>query len=113
MDDGFPPDTISSDIHTLNIDGPVYDLPTTVSKFLHLGMSLSEAIQRVTVEPAKALGRADLGSLGVGAIADLAIFDLEEGAFELVDSDEVAVMGDKMLRCSETVKDGQVTYVRK
>ncbi len=113
MDDGFPPDTISSDIHTLNIDGPVYDLPTTVSKFLHLGMSLSEAIQRVTVEPAKALGRADLGSLGVGAIADVAIFDLEEGAFELVDSDEVAVTGDKMLRCSETVKDGQVTYVRK
>ena len=113
MDDGFPPDTISSDIHTLNIDGPVYGLPTTVSKFLHLGMPLAEAVQRVTLEPARALGREDLGTLGIGAAADVAVFDLEEGEFELVDSDEIAVVGNRMLRCCATVKDGMVCYERK
>ncbi len=111
MEDGFPPDTISSDIHTLNIDGPVYDLPTTVSKFLHLGMPLGEAVQRVTLEPARALGVDDeLGTLGVGAVADIAVLDLEEGEFELVDSSEVAVTGSQKLRCAATVKDGMVVY---
>ncbi len=53
MEDGFPPDTISSDLHALNIDGPVYDLPTTMSKFINLGMPLEEVIRRTTAEPAK------------------------------------------------------------
>lgn len=111
MEDGFPPDTISSDIHTLNIDGPVYDLPTTVSKFLHLGMPLDEAVRRSTLEPARVLGMEDeIGSLAVGSVADVSVFDLEEGAFELVDSDEVKVTGDRKLTCYATVKDGRVSY---
>jgi dihydroorotase len=76
---GVPPDVISSDIHQLAVMGPMYDLPTTLSKFLNLGMSLDDVIARATVRPAAAMRRPELGTLAVGAAADIALFRLEEG----------------------------------
>ncbi|MDI3339950.1 MAG: amidohydrolase/deacetylase family metallohydrolase [Sphaerobacter sp.] len=76
---GVLPDTISSDIHQLAVQGPMYDLPTTLSKFLALGMSLPDVIERATARPAAAIGRPDLGTLRLGAVADLALWRLEEG----------------------------------
>jgi dihydroorotase len=82
---GMPPDVISSDIHQLAVMGPMYDLPTTLSKFLNLGMSLDEVIARATVRPAAAMRRPDLGTLAVGAAADIALFRLEEGDYTFHD----------------------------
>ncbi|HWE63179.1 MAG TPA: amidohydrolase/deacetylase family metallohydrolase [Chloroflexota bacterium] len=82
---GVVPDVISSDIHQLAVLGPMYDLPTTISKFLNLGMSLFDAIERATIRPARAMGRPDLGTLSVGAPADLALFQLEEGDYTFYD----------------------------
>ena len=67
--DGFRPDTISSDLHRLNIDGPVHDLVTTLSKFLHLGLVIDDVVAMATTAPAAALGPAGvgLGTLSVGA----------------------------------------------
>ena len=60
---GFKPDTISTDVHVGNIDGPVYDMPTTMSKMLAVGIPLTEVIQMSTQTPARALSRrADLSS---------------------------------------------------
>ena len=74
-------------------------------------MPLDEAVRRSTLEPARVLGMEDeIGSLAVGSVADVSVFDLEEGAFELVDSDEVKVTGDRKLTCYATVKDGRVSY---
>ena len=85
--DGFRPDTISSDLHRFNVAGPVHDLATTLSKFLLLGLSLDEVLAMATTAPATALGRVGaLGSLAVGAEADVTILVLEEGRFELTDS---------------------------
>lgn len=88
MADGFLPDTISSDLHRFNIASPVRDLVTTLSKFLLLGLPLEDVIAMATVAPALALGRAGaIGSLTVGAEADVTILRLEEGGrYELVDS---------------------------
>jgi dihydroorotase len=86
MDAGFVPDTISSDIHDLNADGPVFDLPTTLSKFLHLGMPLADVIGATTSRPASAIRRPDLGTLKVGAHADATIFSIERGQHNLIDS---------------------------
>ena len=83
--EGMPPDVISSDIHQLSVLGPMYDLPTTLSKFLNLGMSLPDVIARATARPAAAMGRPDLGTLRVGAPADLALFRLEEGSYTFHD----------------------------
>ena len=83
--EGLPPDVISSDIHQLSVRGPMYDLPTTLSKFLNLGMSLPDVIARATARPAAAMGRPDLGTLRVGAPADIALFRLEEGSYTFHD----------------------------
>jgi dihydroorotase len=83
----FWPDTISTDIHSLSVGGPVFDLPTTMSKFLALGMPLSEVVKSVTSRAAAAMGRAStLGAIRIGRIADLAVFDLEDGEFTFRDS---------------------------
>ena len=111
MEDGFPPDTISSDIHSYNIDGPVYDLPTTMSKFLNLGMSLGEVIQRATIEPAQVIDREDdLGHLRIGAAGDVSVFELEKGSFELTDSMQQVLMGEQRLVCRASVRDGKIWW---
>lgn len=87
MAQGFPPTTISSDLHVYNLHGPVFDLATTVSKFLHLGLSLDDALAMVTAVPARVVhleGR--IGTLAVGAWGDAVVFDLEDGTFDLADS---------------------------
>jgi dihydroorotase len=50
LEQGLLPGTISSDIHTWNIAGPVYDLATTASKFLHLGVPLLEVLRRIRAD---------------------------------------------------------------
>ena len=83
---GLLPDTISSDVHTVSIEGPVYDLLTTMTKMLYLGLSLEEVVRRSTETPARALGLDDrVGTLKVGAEGDAAVVRLEEDRFELVD----------------------------
>lgn len=82
---GMPPDVISSDAHQLSVQGPMFDLPTTLSKFLNLGMSLPDVIERATARPARAVRRPDLASLRPGSPADVAVFALEEGAYTFHD----------------------------
>ena len=82
---GFLPDVISSDVHTLCIDGPAFDQVTTLSKFLHLGMPLGEVIAASTVNAARALQRPELGSLAPGKVGDATILSLEDGSFPLED----------------------------
>jgi dihydroorotase len=82
---GFAPDVISSDVHALCIDGPAFDNLATMSKFLGLGMPLVEIVRAVTATPAKLLGRADLGSLAVGATGDATVLRIEDGRFEAAD----------------------------
>jgi dihydroorotase len=82
---GFLPDVISSDVHALSIKGPAFDQLVTMSKFLCLGMDLTEVIQASTLAPAAALGRADLGRLEIGAVGDATVLELAEGDFDYRD----------------------------
>ena len=80
------PDTISTDISTATIEGPVYDFATTLTKFMHMGMSLEEVIRRSTENPARVLGLAGtIGTLKVGAEGDVTVMREEEGSFTLFD----------------------------
>jgi dihydroorotase len=89
---GFLPDTISTDIYTFNVKGPVYDLPTTMSKLLYLGMSFDDVLIRTTSNPAKIINRIPgLGGIEVGAPADIALLAIEDGQFQLVDSQNNSV----------------------
>jgi dihydroorotase len=83
---GFPPDTVSSDLHAHNVAGPVFDQATTLSKLLHCGMSLTDVVRATTAAPAAAIRRpADVGSLAPGAEADLTCFELRTGEWVLPD----------------------------
>jgi dihydroorotase len=84
---GVLPDTISSDLHRYNLHGPVFDLATTVSKFLHLGLELPEALKRVTSTPASIIKmEKELGTLAAGAEADAVVFRMREGRRPVEDS---------------------------
>jgi dihydroorotase len=82
---GFLPDVISSDVHQLSVNGPAFDQITTMSKLLSLGMTLGDVIRASTAAPAAAVGRSDLGHLGIGAIGDASVIELEEGEFDYGD----------------------------
>jgi len=85
MAQGVLPDCISTDIHQMAVQGPMFDLPTTLSKFMALGMSLPDVIRRATVNPAKAIHLDAPGTLAVGAPADVAVFRLDEGDYTWYD----------------------------
>lgn len=79
---GLAPGNISSDLHISSVEGPVFDLLTTLSKFMYLGLSLDEVIRLSTATTAKVMGlQGKLGTLKVGAEGDVAILKLEEGRF--------------------------------
>ena len=106
---GIGPTTISSDLHVYNVAGPVYDLATTVSKFLHLGLSLEDALHKVTATPARVLGMADqIGTLRVGAWGDAVVFDLQQGQFELHDARGETRVGRQRLVPAAVVHGGKL-----
>lgn len=106
---GFVANTISSDLHVYNLHGPVFDLATTVMKFVHLGLPLDEAIARATLYPAQAMGVADeVGGLRVGMAGDVAAFALEEGRFTFYDSGDVERTARQHLFPRVVVKAGRV-----
>jgi dihydroorotase len=109
MQQGMPPDTISSDIHSVSINTPGYPtLPWVMSKFLALGMPLEEVVARATVEPAKVIGRVPgLGTLQVGAPADLAVMDVVDGAVEFVDTRNNKRTGQRKLMPYLTIRGGR------
>ncbi|MGA8695361.1 MAG: amidohydrolase/deacetylase family metallohydrolase [Xanthobacteraceae bacterium] len=82
---GFLPDTISSDVHKLCINGPAFDQVTTMSKFLCLGMPLADVIAASTVNAAFALKRSELGSLKPGSVGDATILSVKDGRFDYID----------------------------
>jgi dihydroorotase len=100
---GFYPDTISSDIHQLCIDGPAFDQATTMSKFLCMGMSLSDVIAASTENAAMALRRPELGSLKPGSVGDATLISVKQGQFDYED-----VVGEHLIGDRKIVSEGVV-----
>jgi dihydroorotase len=100
---GFYPDTISSDIHQLCIDGPAFDQVTTMSKFLCMGMSLSDVIAASTENAAMALRRPELGSLKPGSVGDATLISVKQGQFDYED-----VVGEHLIGDRKIVSEGVV-----
>jgi dihydroorotase len=109
---GFMPDVITTDLSLPSATrGPVFDLVTTMSKFLNLGMSLQDILLRTTARPAELLGLGqNLGHLGVGATADIAVLDVQQGSFEFVDTDKNVLHGQQRIVAVSTLREGRVCY---
>jgi dihydroorotase len=104
---GFYPDTISSDVHMLCIDGPAFDQVTTMSKFLLLGMPLADVVRASTVNAAFALKRPELGSLKPGSVGDATVLSVKEGKFDYVDVVGEHMTGDRKIVAEATVIGGK------
>jgi dihydroorotase len=107
---GFVPDTISSDVHLLCINGPAYDQVTTMSKFLCLGMDLSAVVAASTVNAAAALGRPDLGSLRPGSVGDATLLRVREGRFNYEDVVGEIMVGDRRIVAEGVIIAGKVWH---
>jgi hypothetical protein len=110
---GFVPDTISTDLHSGSINIQQSDMPNVMSKMMLLGMSLGDVVARSTVNPAKAIGRyPELGTLAVGRTADIAVLEEQTGVFAFKDSWPAKRLGTKRLDCVLTIRDGKLAYER-
>jgi dihydroorotase len=107
--EGFLPSTISSDIHAHCAMGPVFDLLTTMSKLMVVGLSLEKVLELVTVAPARAIHKEDeIGSLKIGRRADLVVFDLVQGNFSLVDSEREIRQATQKLSPALILREGRL-----
>jgi len=104
---GFLPDVISSDVHVLNVDGPAFDLLTTMSKFLVLGVDVNAIVAAVTAAPARAIRRPSLGTLAAGAEGDATVVDLEDGTFEFHDTQGERLTAERRFRLQGMVVGGK------
>jgi dihydroorotase len=107
---GFYPDTISTDLHTGSMNGAMMDMPTTMSKFLVMGVPLQDVIRQSTVNPAKMIQHPELGHLSAGAEADIAVLRLMEGQFGYADGARGTISGNRRLICEMTLKGGRVVW---
>jgi dihydroorotase len=104
---GFYPDTISSDVHALCIDGPAFDQVTTMSKFLCMGMPLPDVVAASTVNAAMALRRPELGSLKPGSVGDATLISVQQGQFDYVDVVGEHLIGDRRIASEGVVIAGR------
>ena len=108
LEQGLGPGTVSSDVHRYNIRGPVFDLMTTLSKYVHLGYSVDDALALGTMKPAAAVGLPDhIGTLKVGADADIAVIQHREGPVTFTDADGNERAGTQVMLPVETLRKGR------
>ena len=104
---GFLPDVISSDVHAISIEGPAFDLLTTMSKFLCLGLDLATVIERATSKAAAAIKRPDLGTLKIGHQGEASVIEQASGRFDYADSIGERLAGDTRLVSAGVVLAGR------
>ncbi|KAA1298160.1 MAG: amidohydrolase/deacetylase family metallohydrolase [SAR202 cluster bacterium] len=108
LEQGLGPGTVSSDVHRYNIRGPVFDLMTTLSKYIHLGYSIGDAIALGSSIPSAAVGLPDnIGTLKIGADADIAIIEHRKGPITFSDADGNERNGNQLLLPVETLRKGK------
>ncbi|MDR1874437.1 MAG: amidohydrolase/deacetylase family metallohydrolase [Synergistaceae bacterium] len=107
---GFYPDSISTDLHVLSMNGAMMDMATTLSKCMALGMPLHEAILRSTHRPASMIGHPELGTLSIGSDADIALWGIRKGRFGFKDTVGGRVLGSERLECEMTLRGGDVVW---
>jgi dihydroorotase len=110
LDQGFRPNSISTDLHIGSMNGGMKNMLNVMSKFLNMGVKLEEIIAESTWHPAQYIHREDLGHLSVDAIADLTLLRRVEGDFGFIDTGGFKIKGNQKLVCELTLRDGKVVW---
>lgn len=107
---GLAPNTFGTDLHRGSMNAGMKDMLNIMSKYLNMGMNLDEVVEGATWSAAKAVHREDLGHLGEGAIADVAVLDVVNGNFGFIDAGGFRMNGDKKLEAELTVRSGRIVW---
>jgi dihydroorotase len=107
---GFMPDSISTDLHTDSMNAGMKDMMNLMSKFLNMGMTLNDVVACSSWHPAREIHHEELGNLSVGSVADVAVLRLERGNFGFVDSAHLRLRGDKKLVAEMTLREGKIVW---
>ncbi|MGH9609757.1 MAG: amidohydrolase/deacetylase family metallohydrolase [Bryobacteraceae bacterium] len=110
IEQGFLPDSISSDLHIASMNAGMKDMPNVMSKFLALGLTVDQVVERSAWNPARELRREELGNLSIGSVADVAVFRVEHGKFGFTDVYGARLDGDRKFVCEMTIKGGKIVY---
>ena len=110
LQQGFPPDSISTDLHMGSVNAAVLNTLHTASKCLAMGMPLQEVIYRTTVTPAKAIRRPELGTLSIGSEADVAVLRHIDAPQSYIDCGRARLDGHGKLECAMTLRAGTVVW---
>ena len=111
---GWYPDALGTDLHRGHVppNGVVHSVTTTMSKFVYLGLTPEQAIERVTTNPAKMMPMPErIGTLADGAVGDVSVLEVVDGSFEFIDTRRVARTGTKMIRAVAVVQGGKVETI--
>jgi dihydroorotase len=110
VEQGFVPDSISTDLHSRSLIGPARSMTNVMSKFLSMGMPLEDVIRRSTVNPAREIHRPDLGTLSVGSDADIAVLEKLEGDYSYADNGHARMEGNVKLMARMTLRAGRILF---
>lgn len=110
VEQGFVPDSISTDLHTRSMIGPAQNMTNVMSKFLSMGMSVEDVVRRSTLNPARQIHRPDLGTLSIGRDADIAVLEMLEGDFSYTDNGHTRMNGTVKLIARMTVRAGRILF---
>ncbi len=113
IEQGFLPDTISTDTRRKSLLSTFATMPEIMTKLLAVGMSLPDVVERSTIAPARQIGHPELGSLSIGADADIAVLELTEGRFGLTDGGRTGfrvMSANRRLVPQMTVREGVVVW---
>jgi dihydroorotase len=107
---GFTPDSISSDLHIGSMNGGMKDMLNIMGKFLAMGLPVDDVIRWSTWNPAREIHHEELGNLSVGSPADIAVLSLEKGRFGFTDMYGARMDGTQRFECQLTVRNGKIVY---
>jgi dihydroorotase len=107
---GFLPDVLSTGMDKTSLLLPRADMMTTLSKFLNMGVTIEDLVERVTMRAARAIKRPELATLHEGGLADLAVIEMQTGRFGFLDDGESRLRGTRRLRAVLTIRNGQVVW---
>ncbi len=107
---GFLPDSISSDLHFGSMNAGMKDMLNLMGKFMALGASADDVIRWSTWNPAREIHHEELGNLSVGSPADIAVLSLETGNFGFTDMYGARMNSKHRFECQMTVHDGKIVY---
>jgi dihydroorotase len=110
IEQGFLPDSISTDLHVSSMNAGMKDMLNVMSKFLALGLSVDDVIAKSTWNPAREIHHEELGHLSIGATADLAVLRLQNGDFGFIDMSGVRMAGKQKFVCELTIHTGKIVY---